>query len=161
MRKVPVTTYRMVYEDRVEQVPYQVCRMVAEPQTIRVPHCVEKRIPVTYTYNVSRLVCYRVPLDSCGQPLTGPALQTVAAAPAAGRVLPMLPVAAAAAAPRADARPPARRCERQAGASRRRPAPAGTDGEAASPPMEKAPRRGRPAARRHLRREARDARIDA
>ena len=82
VRKVPVTTYRMVYEDRVDRVPYQVCRMVAEPQTIRVPHCVEKRIPVTYTYNVSRLVCYRVPLDSCGEPLTGPALQTVAPAPA-------------------------------------------------------------------------------
>jgi len=49
--------------------------MVAEPQTIRVPRTVEKRIPVTYTYNVSRLVCYRVPLDACGQPITGPALE--------------------------------------------------------------------------------------
>ena len=58
--------------------------MVAEPQTIRVPHCVEKRIPVTYSYNVGRLVCYRVPLDSCGEPLVGPALGTVApAAPGA------------------------------------------------------------------------------
>ena len=69
VRKVPVTTCRMVYEERVEQVPYQVCRMVAEQQTIRVPHCVEKRIPVTYTYNVPRLVCYRVPLDACGNPI--------------------------------------------------------------------------------------------
>jgi hypothetical protein len=65
----------MAYEERVEQVPYQVCRMVAEAQTIRVPHCVERRVPVTYTYNVARLVCYRVPLDSCGEPLTAPALE--------------------------------------------------------------------------------------
>ena len=69
VRKVPVTTCKMVYEERVEQVPYQVCRMVAEQQTIRVPHCVEKRIPVTYTYNVPRVVCYRVPLDACGKPM--------------------------------------------------------------------------------------------
>ena len=113
VRKVPVTTYRMVYEDRVDRVPYQVCRMVAKPQTIRVPHCVEKRIPVTYTYNVSRLVCYRVPLDSCGEPLTGPALQTVA--PAAARS--GCRSGHRPGAPRANACPPARRCERQAGIS--------------------------------------------
>jgi hypothetical protein len=62
--------------------------MVAEPQTIRVPHCVEKRIPVTYTYNVSRLVCYRVPLDSCGEPLTGPALEMGAPAVPGAVVVP-------------------------------------------------------------------------
>ena len=69
VRKVPVTTCKMVYEERVEQVPYKVCRMVAEQQTIRVPHCVEKQIPVTYTYNVSKLVCFREPMDACGNPI--------------------------------------------------------------------------------------------
>ncbi len=72
---MPVTTYRTVCEERVEQVPVRVCRWAPVQETIRVPRCVQKRIPVTYTRYVPRTVCCRVPLypslvpvDSCWPP---------------------------------------------------------------------------------------------
>jgi hypothetical protein len=69
VRKVPVTTMRMVQEERVEEVPVRVCRQVAVEETVRVPRVVEKRVPVTYTYRVPRTMVYRVPLDPCGNPI--------------------------------------------------------------------------------------------
>ena len=63
---MPVTTCRMVYEDKVEQTPVQVCKMVAYEETVNVPRVVEKRVPVTYTCRVPRVVEMRVPISPCG-----------------------------------------------------------------------------------------------
>jgi hypothetical protein len=65
VRRIPVTTCRMVYEDRVQQTPVRVCRMEPVQETIRVAHCVEKRVPVTYSCCVPRTVCCRIPVETC------------------------------------------------------------------------------------------------
>jgi hypothetical protein len=80
---VPVTTCRMVEEERVEQIPVQICRKVPYEQTVRVPRVVEKRVPVTYTLQVPRCVVHRIAIDPC----TGADLPPAAVAPATAPVV--------------------------------------------------------------------------
>ena len=65
MRKIPVTTRRTVYEERVEQIPVQVCRMVTEARTVQQPRTVAAWKPYESTRCVPRTVVMRVPLDPC------------------------------------------------------------------------------------------------
>jgi hypothetical protein len=97
-RRIPVTTYRTVNEERVEQVPVQVCQMVSVDQVVSVPRVVEKRTPVTCTYCVPKTVVRRVPVTpsiccsvgyvapcaTCAAPAScsAPTTTTVAPAPA-------------------------------------------------------------------------------
>jgi len=69
VRRIPVTTCKWVYEEKVEQCPIRVCRMEAYQKTIRVPRTVCRRVPVTYTCYTPRVVCCRIPVDACGVPL--------------------------------------------------------------------------------------------
>ena len=66
VRKVPVTTQRIVHEERVEQVPVQVCRMVQETRMVQEPRTVASWKPYTATQSVPRTVVMRVPVDACG-----------------------------------------------------------------------------------------------
>ena len=65
VRQVPVTTCRMVEEERVEPYQVRVCKWVCEKQTIQVPHVVQKQVPVTYTVKVPQTVTVRVPVNAC------------------------------------------------------------------------------------------------
>jgi hypothetical protein len=80
VEKIPVTSYKTVYEDRVEQVPVRVCRMQPVAETVRVARTVEKRVPVECTYYVPRVVCCPTVVDPCGVPVQcvpSPAITTV------------------------------------------------------------------------------------
>jgi hypothetical protein len=86
-RKVPVQTYRVVDQERVEQVPVQVCRMVPQTETVRTPRTVARQVPVKYVCQVPRTVVRKVPLcpvsDCCTTPtMVAPAPVIVTPAPA-------------------------------------------------------------------------------
>ncbi len=64
-RRIPVTTYRAVDEERLEQVPVQVTRMVPHEEVRQIPRTVVKRVPYSYTCQVPRTVVRRVPIAAC------------------------------------------------------------------------------------------------
>jgi hypothetical protein len=103
-RKVPVQTYRLVDQEKVEQVPVQVCRMVAQVETVRTPRTVCRQVPVKYVCQVPRTIVRRVPLcpvvDCCAAPATvvspaplvTPEPAAVPAAPSTGNAADQPPV---------------------------------------------------------------------
>jgi len=111
-RKVPVQTYRVVDQEKVEQIPVQVCRMVPQTQTVRTPRTVARQVPVKYVCQVPRTVVRKVPLcpvsDCCTTPavvapapiIVTPPAAVVAPLPQAGQpTIAQPPVGGAAAAP--------------------------------------------------------------
>ena len=64
VRKVPVTTQRIQYEERVEEIPVQVCKTVVETKKVAVPRTVAKWVPYVTTRYVPRTVTMRVPTTS-------------------------------------------------------------------------------------------------
>lgn len=83
-RKVPVQTYRLVDQEKVEQIPVQVCRMVAHTETVRTPRTVARQVPVKYTCQIPRTIVRKVPL--C--PVTDCCTTPTVVAPAPAVVLP-------------------------------------------------------------------------
>ncbi len=87
VRRVPVTTQRIEYEERVESTPVQVCRMTTEVRKVMVPKTVAQWVPSVTTQYVPRSVVLRVPLDV-------PAVTYEATTPSNVRSVPASPPAA-------------------------------------------------------------------
>ena len=58
---VPVVHWRMVPEQRIENVPVTVCRRVNEVVRFRVPKLVTKCEPTTVVYKRAVLTCEEIP----------------------------------------------------------------------------------------------------
>jgi hypothetical protein len=76
VRKVPVTTQRIEYEERVEPVRVKVLRYETETKTLQEPRTVAKWVPYESTRMVPETIVMRIPIDEYGQEIVAPPVKS-------------------------------------------------------------------------------------